>query len=155
MERLYNNILVGMDGSQYSEHALIRAVQLTKLYKAKLYIAHIVDTRTLNNYTTINYNYNDLINEEAVKALDDYKNYALDQGVEDVETIIEYGSPRALMSQILPEEKDIDLIIVGATGLNAVERMLIGSVSEQIVRQAPCDVTIVRNINEETEEIRG
>ena len=36
----------------------------------------------------------------------------------------------------------------GASGLNAVERFMIGSVSEAIVRHAPCDVLVVR-----TEEI--
>jgi len=36
------------------------------------------------------------------------------------------------------------LIIVGATGLNAVERFLIGSVSESVARYSKCDVLIVR-----------
>jgi len=39
---------------------------------------------------------------------------------------------------------EADLIICGATGLNAVERFLIGSVSENIVRQSSCDVLVVR-----------
>ncbi|HHQ0107144.1 TPA: universal stress protein, partial [Listeria monocytogenes] len=38
-----------------------------------------------------------------------------------------------------------DLIMCGATGLNAVERLLIGSVSEYIIRHSPCDVLVVRN----------
>ena len=37
----------------------------------------------------------------------------------------------------------------GATGLNAVERFLIGSVSEHITRHARCDVLVVRS--EDTE----
>ncbi|AXF57908.1 universal stress protein [Salicibibacter kimchii] len=39
---------------------------------------------------------------------------------------------------------DIDLIMAGATGANRVEQMVFGSVSEVIVRHAPCDVLIVR-----------
>ncbi|RKJ47427.1 universal stress protein, partial [Butyricicoccus sp. 1XD8-22] len=39
---------------------------------------------------------------------------------------------------------EADLIVCGATGLNAVERFLIGSVSEAIVRSAKCDVLVVR-----------
>ena len=34
--------------------------------------------------------------------------------------------------------------MLGATGLNAVERLFIGSVSEYVIRHAPCDVLIVR-----------
>ena len=41
-----------------------------------------------------------------------------------------------------------DLIMSGTSGLNAVERFIVGSVSEAIVRHAPCDVLVVR-----TEEI--
>jgi nucleotide-binding universal stress UspA family protein len=37
-----------------------------------------------------------------------------------------------------------DLIIAGATGINAVERLFIGSVSGNIARRAKCDVLIVR-----------
>lgn len=153
MNTMYQHILVGVDGSKHSEHALKRAIAFAKSYKASLYIAHIIDTRALNNYATLNYNYDSLINEETVKALEEYKHMALDQGLTQVETIIEYGSPRTLMSRTLAEEYDIDLICVGATGLNAVERMFIGSVSEQITRQAPCDVLVVRMDEDEEEAI--
>ena len=44
----------------------------------------------------------------------------------------------------LPKKHNVDLIVCGATGLNVVERFLIGSVSEAIVRHARCDVVIVR-----------
>lgn len=152
MNNFYKNILVGVDGSKHAERALKRAIQFAKTHQAKLFIAHVIDTRALNNYATLNYNYDDLINEETVKALEDYKQFAIEHGVEDTETVIEYGSPRSLMSRSLPEEYDIDLICVGATGLNAVERMFIGSVSEQIVRQAPCDVVVVRMDDEEDVE---
>ena len=64
--------------------------------------------------------------------------------VQDVSYTIEYGSPKALIAKQIPEDKKGDLIMVGATGLNAVERIFIGSVSEYVIRQAPCDVLVVR-----------
>ena len=42
------------------------------------------------------------------------------------------------------KDTNADLVVVGSTGLNAVERFIIGSVSEAIVRHAPCDVLVVR-----------
>jgi lipoprotein signal peptidase len=46
-------------------------------------------------------------------------------------------------------KKDIlDLIICGATGLNAVERFFIGSSAEAITRHAKCDVLVVRTPEE-------
>lgn len=44
----------------------------------------------------------------------------------------------------IAKEQNVDLILCGATGLNAVERFIIGSVSEYIIRYAPCDVLVVR-----------
>ena len=43
---------------------------------------------------------------------------------------------------------------MGATGLSAVERLFIGSVSESVIRHAVCDVLIVRkpSISDENED---
>ena len=45
----------------------------------------------------------------------------------------------------LAKKFEADLIICGATGMNAVERFLIGSVSESITRYAKCDVLVIRS----------
>lgn len=41
-------------------------------------------------------------------------------------------------------ELDVDVIVVGSHGRGAIERILLGSVSEQVVRHAPCPVLVVR-----------
>lgn len=45
----------------------------------------------------------------------------------------------------LAEAEDADLIALGARGMNALERFLLGSTSEKIVRHAPCSVLVARN----------
>ena len=70
----------------------------------------------------------------------------------NVKTILRFGSPKVEIAKNIPKEHHIDLILLGATGLNAVERILIGSVSEYVVRNAPCDVLIVRAHEEEAED---
>ena len=57
---------------------------------------------------------------------------------------MEYGSPKPIIAKEIPDDNDIDLILLGATGLNAVERLFIGSVSEYVIRNANCDVLVVR-----------
>lgn len=141
----YLRILVGVDGSEESSHALRRAAQLAKEDGATLFIAQVVDIRSLSSYATVNYNYAESIKDEVVESMEKYKKQAQEEyGAPNVETIIAYGSPRTQMSENIPEEYNIDLIVVGATGLNAAERVLIGSVSERVTRNAPCDVLVVR-----------
>jgi len=58
--------------------------------------------------------------------------------------LIECGSPKALIAKEVPNEVHADLIVIGATGLNAVERFVIGSVTEFVTRTAKVDVLVVR-----------
>lgn len=60
-----------------------------------------------------------------------------------------YGTTKTIIARDFPKKHDIDLIVVGATGLNAVERLLIGSVTEYVTRTANCDVLVCR-----TQEIK-
>ncbi|SFE97835.1 universal stress protein [Alteribacillus iranensis] len=141
----YETILVAVDGSNESDKAFQKAMETAANNKAKLIIAHVIDSRA---YTTIQ-QYDRSFLEQAEKhgesLLADYKEKATKYGVEDVKTVMDYGSPRARLPKNIAVEYKVDLIIAGATGLNAVERMMIGSVSESIARKAPCDVLIVRN----------
>ena len=65
---------------------------------------------------------------------------ALKEGVPAVETLVAEGSPKEILTN-LPE---IGLIICGETGYNQLEKMMLGSVAERIVRYSKYDVLIVR-----------
>ncbi|OMG43518.1 universal stress protein UspA, partial [Paenibacillus macerans] len=73
-----------------------------------------------------------------------YKEVATNAGVKNVDTRLEFGSPKAIIPKKLARDVGADLIMSGTSGLNAVERFIVGSVSEAIVRHAPCDVLVVR-----------
>src|SRR5690606_18492910 len=74
-------------------------------------------------------------------------------GVRSVNILVDYGSPKSMISRELAKKVNADLIICGATGLNTVERFLIGSVSEHIVRSAKCDVLVVRTEDADDDDI--
>lgn len=54
-----------------------------------------------------------------------------------------YGNPAAEIIGTA-EERGIDLIVVGQRGRSAITRFLEGSVTDRVVRHAPCDVLVVR-----------
>ena len=143
----YNNILIGIDGSDEARVAFEQAVKIAKDENATLHIAHVIDAHSL---TTIDqyvpYNVSIADGTKYGETLrDEYVEKAKEAGLENVKKVLETGSPKRDIAGKIAEENNIDLIVAGATGLNAIERLLIGSVSENIVRRATCDVLIVRN----------
>lgn len=142
---VYDRVVVAVDGSEASLRAFKRAVLVCKSNKAELIIAHVVDTKTISTAESYDQSMINRSETYASKLLDDYKSQAELAGVTDITTYIDYGSPKIRIPKNVAKNFNADLIICGATGLNAVERFLIGSVSENIVRHAPCDVLVVRS----------
>ncbi|MGX4686862.1 universal stress protein [Vagococcus sp. JNUCC 83] len=144
MQKEYKKILVAMDGSKESERALKKAVHVTKRNNATLYIAHIVDMRAFETVSSYDETLATNAKREAETALKQYVDYAHEHHLETVETVIRIGVPKIVLSEDLPEELGIDLIMLGATGLNAMERILLGSVSSYVSIHAKSDVLVVR-----------
>ncbi len=147
MSFTYNNILVAVDGSKEAECAFKKAVQIAKRNDATLVITHVVDTRTFATVEAYDRQIAEQAEEYAEELLSEYKKEAEEAGLHHVKLHIEYGSPKVKIAKYIAPKFDADLIVAGATGLNAVERFFIGSVSEHITRYAKCDVLIVRNEN--------
>ncbi|CAH1857437.1 universal stress protein [Convivina intestini] len=146
MVKDYQKILVPMDGSKESEAALARAIDLTKLAgdSATLSILNVIDTRVFQSIASFDDTMVDAVADQARKSLEKYQKQAQDAGIKNVDYLIEYGSPKALIANDVPTELKTDLIVIGATGLNAVERFVIGSVTAYVTRAAITDVLVVR-----------
>jgi nucleotide-binding universal stress UspA family protein len=140
----YKNILVAIDGSQEAEWAFKKAINIAKRNNAKLLLAHVIDTRTFATVEAYDRTIAERADKFASELLENYQKTAVNEGVEDVDYVIEFGSPRVRIPKDIAKKNGIDLIICGATGLSAVERFFIGSVSEHITRYAPCDVLVIR-----------
>lgn len=143
-------IMVGIDGSDQSFLALNRGIELAKLYKASLLLVTIEeDSRFIplmadgtvtysldtNMIKGIRYKVK-LVMRNAVKL-------AKEQGV-TAQSLVYYGNARTELARELPTVKNIDLIILGATGLNRFEQMVIGSNANYVVAHAKCNVLLVR-----------
>lgn len=145
----YSRILVAVDGSKEAEWAFKKATAAAARNNATLYLAHVIDNRSFGSIES----YDRSIAERALKSGEEllarYKEEATAHGATDVHTLIEYGSPKTVIPKKLVKELNLDVIVCGATGLNAAERLIMGSVSERIVRTAKCDVLVVRRNQED------
>ena len=145
MLQRYQNIMVAVDGSHEAELAFEKGVNVALRNNSRLTIAHVIDTRALQSVSTFDAEVYEELQADAKKLMDEYAQKAKEAGVTDVVTIVEMGNPKTLLATDIPEEQKVDLIMVGATGLNAFERLLVGSSSEYILRHAKVDLLVVRD----------
>ena len=140
MANHYKNIIVAVDGSKEGEYAFRKSIDVVKRNPGStLHITNIIDNRTPYERPVV-----DQVQKQSEDLLVNYQAKAQAEGIENFNVISIYGSPRSAISKDVAGTVHADLIICGATGHNAVERFLIGSVSEAIVRTATCDVLVIR-----------
>ena len=141
MEHKYRHILVGIDGSKEAEKAFEEAVRLSADYNSKLFIAW-VDSEVEPHHKGISYSDKEqsILDRKLTKKIAE----AEVGGVKSATAIIKTGDPKKQLAKLIPDEFNIDLIIIGATGKNPLSRIMIGSTANYVVTHAPCTVTVVK-----------
>ena len=145
MLQKYERIMVAIDGSYESELAFEKGINIALRNDAELLLVHVIYTRALQSVATFDTYIYEKLEQEAKDVLSDYESQARKRGLEKIRQIIEFGNPKTLLARDIPDKESVDLIMVGATGLNTFERLLIGSSSEYIMRHAKVDLLVVRD----------
>ena len=145
MMKQYHRIQVAVDGSKEADLAFKKAISAAKRNDAALEILHVIDTRSFQNVSSFDSEMVEQVSNDAKEKLQNYYKQATEAGVKEVHYSIEFGAPKAIIAHQFPKKHQVDLIVLGATGLNAVERILIGSVTEYVTRTTDCDVLVCRS----------
>lgn len=148
----YKHILVGVDGSRQARRAVDKAIAVAVRNHAELIIVTVMnggDYVGLGNDTQVGFGYVDQqvmdeVRQDLEAKVDAYRRKAQEAGVDQVVTAVFYGHAKVDLAKRLPQEYHADLLMLGATGVNVVERMLMGSTASYVVANAVCDVLIVR-----------
>lgn len=136
------NILLPVDGSKFMERNIDYASDVAKVMNSKLTLIHVV---TLPAVVEPGFPIDPRPFEEAgMRILENAKKIAMDKGVES-ETILEttFGNAAQKILKVA-EERKTDLIIIGSRGHSRLRNLLVGSVCDTVVRNAPCPVLVVR-----------
>ncbi|MFS0782694.1 universal stress protein [Bacillus sp. 1P06AnD] len=141
----YSNILVAIDGSEAAEKAFLKAVEIAKGHQSRLIIAHVVDPITSPGVEEYHVSIIESSKRYGQSLLEEYEKRAVEAGVKEAVSQLELGSPKSKIPKVIAEKYGADLIVCGATGMNAMERFILGSVSQSIARNAACDVLVVRS----------
>jgi nucleotide-binding universal stress UspA family protein len=133
-------IVVGVDGSEPSLKALRWAAQQARLTGATLRVLTTWEVATGTGWVpTFPVDYDP--QAVARQALDEAITEALGADPDvAVERVVKEGHAAPVL---LAAAKDADLLVVGSHGHGAFAGMLIGSVSEHLVRHAPCAIVVV------------
>ncbi len=134
-------ILIPVDGSDSSERALGKAIELANALKAKLIFLYVANV----NQLAVNSCLSAELLEAMNKAGDVILTHAEESSSNGIETerIMETGSPAPVIIDVA-EEHGVDLIVMGSRGLGLVKGVLLGSVSQYVVENAKCAVMVVK-----------
>jgi nucleotide-binding universal stress UspA family protein len=142
---MYKRILVPVDGSPTSIHALDEAIRLAKQANGTILLVHVLDRIIFAGGETHTGDVFGLLREVGEQILQQMQEHAAVAGME-VSTYLSEVQPGRVCDVVAEQAKafDADLIVVGTHGRRGVSRLLVGSDAEQIVRMAPVPVLVVR-----------
>lgn len=135
-------ILITTDFSSVSDHALDFAIALARRYDARIYLAHVITPDPFQ-----------FAEPQLAQATYEKVRQAAEEGITD---ILISGKLRGVPHEVLMEEgnvwptvealikkHEIDLVVTGTHGRGKVQKVLIGSVAEEIFRKTDCAVLTV------------
>lgn len=129
MEKVEEKILVGVDGSEQSERALEYAVHEAKEKGlSKITIVHSRKDSELESDGLM----------EIANSIEESENIS----VEPIFLSDDLDVPVSIVK--FAEENDFNHIVVGSHGRSGINRILLGSVAEGVIKKAHCVVTVVR-----------
>lgn len=153
---MYKKILLPTDGSENSKRANKHALWIADKSDADIVIMYVIEPHfpelatglPLSTLPTPDERFYEEIREEGHQIIDNFK-----QELEDVQckgickntnlkSIITEGKPSTEIVSILDKE-NIDLVVMGASGRHGLDRFVIGSVTERVVRNARKPVMVI------------
>jgi nucleotide-binding universal stress UspA family protein len=129
---------VAYDGTDEAKLALGEANRLSQQLDCQLRVITVVSTQAPG---LLRAPYMELLRDHFRKVLDEAK---LKLGeTDDVEAVLEEGDPAAVLAK---HGVELDLLVIGSRGYGPLRRTLLGGVSAEVMRTAPCPVVVVPRV---------
>src|SRR5208283_4631162 len=143
MTKIFEKILMATDGSTKNQPAVKKGLELARELGSTTYVVYVIDETpfTSSQIEVLTDEVYTELKEEGEKAIEQVKKSA--DGVK-LETFILSGRPAHAITKFAAKNY-VDLIVVGSQGKSGLERLLLGSVAESIIRTAECMVLVVKS----------
>ncbi|QLD86194.1 universal stress protein [Natronomonas halophila] len=145
---MYDDILVPTDGSTCATAAVEEAIDHAKTHDARLHFLYVVDeTRIPTEDQPELY---DSLEAEGEAAISDARTKAKAADITSIRAELGAGAPHQVIVDYATEN-DVDLIVMGTHGRSGLERALLGSTTERVLRTADPPVLTVRESGEKSD----
>jgi len=139
---LYDHILLPTDGSAGTERVIEHAGELARAHDATIHALYVIDATTFTGLpmeTSWN-GVRQVLESEGETALEEVERLFGDDVALETHTV--EGTPSTEIVAFA-RENDVDLVVMGTHGRGGIDRLLLGSVAERVVRGSPVPVTTV------------
>jgi nucleotide-binding universal stress UspA family protein len=139
---MYDGILVPTDGSEVARHAIEHALGIAETYGGHVHAVYVVDVTAYSSLEAGTDAIIEALRAEGQRAVDDVVEAATERGIDAEGHVLSGTAHRSLLSFV--EERSVDLVVMATHGRRGVERYLLGSVTERLVRSSPVPVLTIR-----------
>lgn len=147
---MFKTILIATDGSKHSENAAGKGLEIAKLTGGKATVLYVADSGRHILPVDVSYNIADdvlgsvrrSVREDGETAVGRVLKLAKDAGVPMESKVVE-GNPANEIIKAA-EEGRAELIVMGGIGKTGLDKFLLGSVAEKVVRSSKIPVLVVR-----------
>ena len=147
---MYQKILLPTDGSKFAEKAANHAIWIASKSGAEIIVLNVIETSSLVGLPAedLIVRIKEMLKEEGRRSLERISEMVTEEEkelkIEDIKVNLktEEGSPADAILKTV-EKEDIDLVVMGTSGKHGLDRFLLGSVTEKVVRSAKCPVLAV------------
>lgn len=143
---IIKNILFPVDLSDSSETACVFVDEFLKAFKPKLYFLHVVyDISRVAGWYVPHISTDELNKEMVASAKKKLERFMCEElrGYKNVERTVLAGIPEDEILRFA-EEKNIDLIIMPSHARKGLDKVLMGSTSEKVLKRSKCPVLIFK-----------
>jgi nucleotide-binding universal stress UspA family protein len=145
MSKFLKTILWATDFSDEAQEALLYAQTFSKAFKARIIGLHVVP-----DFSPASYNMGSVIKGELAKKVDSMKKEAKKRLEEIKESrkigfdiVVAEGTASKKIIEVA-QKKKADLIVIGRRGLSVIEKLFIGSVANQVLRNSPMPILVTK-----------
>jgi nucleotide-binding universal stress UspA family protein len=138
-------IVVGIDGSEHSQHVLEWAMREAALWKAPLTVLTVHQVAGSHwTGTPIVYPEDQPMQEQARQAAEEAVAKASQAGDARPASVTVRAVSGLSAKELIAASADADLVVVGSRGGGGFAGLLLGSVTAQVVNHAACPVAVIR-----------